>query len=144
MIVKYYSSYSKSAILDKMSRHTKKALLIGNTGSKQITLWRKGGYFELTWPAFAMQPSFCGVLREEGERTAIIGRFMPGHYLRLQQAALSIAAPVVAYWVSGSWVPAALSMLMIVTVSMVYLLLSPEIGVRGNRIVEDFITGELL
>ena len=136
----YYSSLSKHEIFCQINLDTQRAFLIGNEGSKKITLWRKNDYIELTWPAFIGQTSFCGFVREEGGRGVIIGRFMPNHYIWIYLLLMFIIVPPIAYWVSGRHLlPACLSLLFLMAGTVLHFMIAPDIGKKGNDIVERFI-----
>ena len=123
-----------------MDLYTQRAFLIGNEGSKKITLWRKNDYIELTWLAFVGQTSFCGFVREENGKGVIIGRFMPNHYIWIYLLLMFIIVPLIAYWISGRYLlPAYLSLICLMAGAVMHFLFAPDIGKKGNEIVERFI-----
>ena len=136
----YYSRLSKSEIFSRMNLYTQKAFLIGNEGSKKITLWRKNDYIELTWPAFVGQTSFCGFVKEEDENSIIVGRFMPNHYIWIYLLLMFIIVPPIVYLVAGfHLIPAYLSMICLMAGAVIYFMFAPDIGKKGTDIVECFI-----
>ena len=140
---RYYSTLSKSEVFIRMECHTQKAFFIGNEGSKKLTLWRKNNYFELTWPAFVGQTSFCGIVKEENGEVLIIGKFLPNHYMWIHIVLSLIIIPIVAYGVTKSFIPACLTVLFVLIGSVVHFAAAPDIGKKGNEIVARFIEEKL-
>lgn len=144
-MITYESSLSKNEVFQKMNRHTQKAFFVGNEGSGVIALWRRGDYFELTWPSMVGQTSFCGTVKTNKNGCTIKGMFLPNHYMWIYSCLMYVIVPPIAYWASGyARLPAYLSVVLLSVSIGIHFVFAPDIGKRGNEIVEEFIEQNLL
>ena len=138
----FYSTLSKETIFSRMQAHTQKATWPASAG--KLSLWRRGGYFELTWPTGHTLTSFCGWVREKEGRRAITGFFLPGHDSRVGLLVLFLVSIPLCWYVTGSVLPVFLLTGVFLAVPIICLAAGADTGRTGHDKVIDFICTHLL